>query len=185
MKPIVDVRHLAIRPEDMDGAPPTIVGTEKEGVVIVLKAASRSMIAASKRLPVGTVPEKLHVFVRDPIDRLRSVYQFFTDVQERQQLLKEHLPPRPQRQIELSSWEAFVDALLDGALNPHWEPVADILDKIGSQVLVHRFENLADEFPLGELEKRNVSKRKQLDTTYREDELRAYYARDFAMRGDG
>lgn len=151
----------------------------KEGVIVVLKAASRAMVQDYKRIRweiMGEpLPPKLHIFVRDPIQRLKSAYQFFNG-----------RPPvhAPHRNL---TWEEFVDAVLDGAENPHWRSAQETIDLLpGAQgrVTVHRFEDLATEFPLGPLVKKNESTPIDVDLTYREQELKDFYAADYALRGE-
>lgn len=151
------------------------------GVVILFKCASRSMVAtgSSCRVQRGVAskqPENMHVFVRDPIQRLQSAYRFF----------KARPPIEGRNQKGNLTYEEFVDHVLGGAENPHWRPVTETLSVFDrSDIVTHLFENLADEYPIGVLEKRNVSKPvvdQEIDLTYREAELKEFYAGDYKLR---
>jgi len=151
------------------------------GVVIIYKNASRSMVASGRvhRVRKGaknTLPKNMHVFVRDPIQRLKSAYRFF----------KAQPPVEGRIQTGAMTYEEFVDHVLGGAENPHWRPVTETLSVFDrSDVVVHLFENLADEYPIGVLEKRNVSKPvvdQEIDLTYREAELKEFYSGDYKLR---
>ena len=159
-----------------DGRRVIVATRDGIGVIVIFKAASRSMIAAkTKQLAVGRdeLPDELHVFVREPIERLRSAYQFFV-----------RRPPAGEPNDNMS-WEEFIDRVLDGAKNVHWRPVTEVLATVNrDDVIVHLFENLESEFPWGNLQRRNVAKVEyDVDMTYRADELRTMYAGDYALRG--
>ena len=179
MAEIIDVRHLARTPDE---APkPRVVDVGKnEGVLLVFKAASRSILAAGKIADPdkGSLPKKVHVFVRDPLERVISGYRFFS---------MRNLDPRgPFRDRELpkiESYEDYVDNILSGDRNVHWEPVADLIERFGKPVIIHRFEDMQAEFPNGiQLERRNESKPVHVNEGYRYDELREFYAADYALR---
>jgi len=152
------------------------------GVVIIFKAASRSMVATGEERNVfggraEDLPKNMHVFVREPLQRLKSAYNFF----------KAHPPIDGRTKRGPMSYEEFVDHVLDDdARNPHWRSVTETLSVFGrSDIVPHLFENLSDEYPIGALERRNVSKPiegKEVDTSYREDELKEFYAGDYKLR---
>lgn len=152
-----------------------------DGVVIILKGASRSMIDAASKIVVRKkddkrpLPNRMHVFVRDPIERLQSVYKFF----------RAHPPIEGREERGKMLYSDFIDAVLAGAKNAHWRPVTETLSHFAeSDVVVHLFENLAEEFPLGKLAKKNASKpvEQEIDLTYREAELKTFYAGDYQLR---
>lgn len=154
-------------------------GDKDVGVLLVFKAASRSMVNGREQhvLSGGNEsPRKLHVFVRDPIDRLASAYKFFRG-----------RPPIDYPEDGAISWERFVDLVLDeGKENPHWRSVTDTIALAGGgKIIPHMFERLSEEFPLGELERRNespVDLEQSIDRSYRSDELKAAYAGDYELR---
>jgi hypothetical protein len=160
------------------------------GVVIVLKSASRSMLSVHRKKIIhvdtmgGTssapLPAELHVFVRDPIERLRSAYQFFG---LRLAVIATVNPDDEPTRGEFT-WENFIDNVLAGSKNPHWRPVSETVGKLKkSGVIPHLFENVADEYPLGELPTKNASRPIEgLDLSYRSRDLRELYAGDYAMR---
>jgi hypothetical protein len=164
-----------------------VVMTDKqgeEGALLLLKAASRSLVADPKtrRRVVGEheIPKVVHVFVRDPMDRLKSAYQFFRKappIQKSARIRRKKI-----------TWEEFVDAVLDGVENPHWRPASYGVDKVeaeGSTVVPHLFENIGREYPFGELPYKNESREKvKVDLTYRLDEVKAFYADDYNLRRD-
>ena len=102
--------------------------------------------------------------VRDPIDRFESAYNFF------QHKLNGCFP----NDTRFKDMESFTDAVLSGLSDDHWRPQCDI---IGS---CDRYADL-ETLPLGE--KLNVSEHKE-KITYRLDELKVYYSRDFKVRGN-
>ena len=125
------------------------------------------------------LPPVIDVFVRDPIERLRSAFQFF----------RGHPPFRVRHQWKaksMASWENFVDAILEGVPNPHWRPVADTLDLFpeSANFNIVAFEEINEKWGLRKkLEKKNKSiKMDNIDLNYRRDELREFYARDYALR---
>ena len=160
-----------------------VVKDGDKGVVVVLKAASRSMINSGLRIvpakKTDELPSELHVFVRDPIDRLKSAFQFFKG---RPPIMGRHQWGAKQ----MSTWEGFVDGVLDGITNPHWRSVSDTMKLFppGTKFIVHAFENINDEWPLrGKLERRNQSKPIEgVDMSYRADELRRFYKDDYKLR---
>ena len=170
------------RPESARGPTALYVtahGNDSVGVFVVFKAASRSMVKgrAQHASRNGPTPEEMHVFVREPIERLESAYRFFGG-----------RPPIDYLEDGEISWERFIDLLLDeGKENPHWRSAADTLKLAGRShdTIVHLFEDVNKAFPLGKLDRRNESKRDGrfvTDPTYREAELREMYADDYALR---
>ncbi len=145
------------------------------GVVIILKCASRSMFAGEGfRSIVGRdkMPSELHVFVRDPIKRLVSAYQFF----------RRRPPVSGYPDLKQITWEQFIDAVLNNEKNPHWCPVSETLSYIEQDVIAHKFENLSSEYPLGSLGHKNPSNPVAVDEGYRANEILALYAGDVSLR---
>ena len=145
-------------------------------MLMLLKCASRSMIASrpkKHRKGDRKMPKEVHAFVRDPLERLRSVYQFFKKG-----------PPIIGETERTMPWEKFIDYVLAGKDNPHWRPASVMIERLGHpNVIVHRFEDLGTEYPLGDLPQRNKSKKMDdLDMNYRKDELLAFYADDIKLR---
>lgn len=139
------------------------------GVVIIFKNASRSMVTTGTVVSAHRVrlPKHLHVFVRDPIQRLKSAYQFF----------------HGRSRMKALTWEQFIDRVLAGDENVHWLPVTETLKRLNrDDVNVHLFENLATEYPLGKLEHRNQSEPVNVDTDYRASDIRRFYAGDYNLR---
>ena len=130
------------------------------------------------------------VFVRDPIERCISGYQFFQ--------------PFPIDPRSAPTWEAWVDRILDAPegrdyadqaksagrivaesrhlpVDPHWKPQAQLIDEAPVAVTeVWAFEQLATVIPgIKHFHKSTVQ---LVDRSYRSAELLAYYARDTALR---
>lgn len=157
------------------GGKTSIIEKDGVGVIILLKCASRSMLALRdvRRVVVGEdkLPDEIHAFVRDPIERLRSAYQFFRK-----------RPPVEYRGGALE-WEQFIDYVLDGRENVHWKPASMTIDEVPAEVTVHRFEDLAEKFPLGKLPRKNKSREVgSVDVAYRADEVKNMYAGDYRLR---
>lgn len=100
--------------------------------------------------------------IRDPIDRLESAWNFFKYGQNNHEYV------RPFETIE-----QFVDALLRGVKNPHWD------QQVSQLAVCNRFVRLED-FPLTVCEN---SCDHQDVIAHRVNELRMFYAGDFAARG--
>ena len=169
------VSGLNVRVTPLDGERiPIIVSDGKVGVLVVLKSASRSVLASAKlKLRAGEdmLPAEVHVFVRDPIERLRSAYQFFN-----------HRPPIEGSRATTFTWEEFIDNVLNGSKNIHWRPVSELVARAGIDPVLHLFENIGKEYPLGPLQHKNTSATIDVDMSYRKSELQSLYADDYAMR---
>jgi len=145
------------------------------GVLVSLKNASRSMVnypgIGGVKVPPGTPPANLMVFMRDPIERLHSAYQFF-----------EGRPPLGNGR-NLITWEEFIDEVLAGAKNQHWKPVSEGIAIVGKPVQVYKLSELNEKWPFDgpPMETRNKSKPIQVNLKYREDELKALYADDYTL----
>lgn len=101
--------------------------------------------------------------VRDPIDRLESCYNFFQH---------KHNGGFPLGKYD--GQESFIDAVLNGADNPHWLPQSSMLD------LCDRFVDM-ESYPIVN----HINKNKHLESiTYRLDDLKHFYKEDFKLRGN-
>ena len=100
--------------------------------------------------------------VRDPIDRFESAYNFFQHGQCGK------FPTGSYENIE-----AFTDAVLAGVYDEHWEPQSNLLKEC---------DNYADLETLPLQTKENAVNHIDL-VTYRLDELKAFYASDYKIRG--
>ena len=150
------------------------------GVVIIYKSASRSMVATGKTVRIEraepkTQPANMHVFVRDPVKRLKSAYRFFRAA-----------PPINDRAEKgPMTYEDFIDYVLAGTENMHWRPVTETLSVFGrSDIVPHLFENLAEEYPFPGLGHKNVSEPTvcEVNAHYREDEVKSFYSGDYQLR---
>ena len=153
-----------------------VIATGDVGVLVIRKNASSSMQSARERI-VDTyedLPPELHVFVREPIQRLYSAYRFFG----KQPVVFFREEARDY------TWEEFVDGILDkGYDDMHWRPVSKTIELLGRPVIPHLFEKVNEEYMLGDLP---IEKSSPLyydaDLSYREDDLREYYQGDYALR---
>jgi hypothetical protein len=109
-------------------------------------------------------------FIRHPIERLRSCYSFFVGLAESG---SPHHSMAP-----LESWQTFVDHILSGASNEHWDSQVALCGGVPNEWI--KFESIND-FATGihpaPLPRLNVSIRRQTDD-YREDELVSRYLID-------
>jgi len=147
------------------------------GVLLIPKCASQSMGTVKGILNAKTeedVPKVVHAFIRDPIDRLYSAFAFM-----------DAAPPGMYEYMNRrATWEEFVDTIIQsGLIDEHWEPQADVVARLGRPVILHLFENISTEFPFEGLEWTNKRTRHfEADLSYREDELKEYYAGDYQLR---
>ncbi|MEE4302441.1 MAG: hypothetical protein V2J24_23580 [Pseudomonadales bacterium] len=120
----------------------------------------------------------LTCFLRHPLARLTSAWRYF------------HPHARfgaDAAGLEIprgASYETFVDAVLRGVKDPHWDPQLPRLPRRPD--IVYRFENIQAHWPrfgLGDLPHLNASADPLVgqDPTYREQELREHYALDLAV----
>lgn len=108
-----------------------------------------------------------HVFIRDPIERLESAYQFF----------REHAPSfQP-------SWQEFIDAVIDGEPNGHWQSQHVFIEKL-RQPYYHKFEDIGQvwEDVTGKALPRYQSSQKVELPEYRYIDLKRHYRDDFNLR---
>lgn len=98
--------------------------------------------------------DELLILFRDPTDRLRSAYQFFT-----QRLHWEH------------TWEEFVDHILAGNRNNHWLPQSEPHENPTRYMEFTKFLDVQE----------NASEVIQVDTDYRKEEVREYYKEDWKI----
>lgn len=81
------------------------------------------------------------------------------------------------------TYENYVDHTFETD-NNHWIPQSELLTYNGCYVptKTYRFDDLADTWPFAsELKKLNVSKRFQVDETYRRGEIDAKYKQDHKL----
>lgn len=114
----------------------------------------------------------IHLFVRDPIDRLKSAWQFFADVDP---------------QAVQSSWERFVDAVLAGAENRHWysQTLTHTWRGVFLPTHLHPFEDINQIWPTlirRPIGQENMSIVRNVDRSYRRAELETFYADDMVLR---
>jgi len=163
------------RGRDLDAF--AVMSNGKIGVVVILKSASRSILGSEAILLTSDdkdkLPDELHVFVRDPIERLRSSYQFF----------KKQPPIVGRTSRDDLTWKEFVDYVLSGVDNPHWRPASKTVGNTGKAAIPHLFENINEEYPLGKLDVKNVSVPIEgIDLAYRIEELKLMYSDDYKLR---
>ena len=134
-------------------APNQLVGT-------TLKVGHNSLAKMAKREGWKTKDrddEELLMLVRDPMDRLRSAYQFFTQRLQCEQ-----------------TWEEFVDNILAGNRNNHWIP----------QTVHHENPTRYMEFDKFLDVQENASKEVDVPWEYRYEELLEYYEDDWKLWTD-
>tara|TARA_R110000823_G_scaffold265406_1_gene385357 strand:- start:178 stop:651 length:474 start_codon:yes stop_codon:yes gene_type:complete len=101
--------------------------------------------------------------VRDPIDRFESCYNFF------QYGNQGNFPERKYKSIN-----EFTDAVLSGVEDDHWKPQSKLLLKC---------DRYADLETLNITRHQNAVDHKET-IDYRLEELKAFYAGDYKLRGD-
>lgn len=142
------------------------------GILLIPKCASSSLkkmrMGAAKSLKRDPVPDRMICFVREPIERLKSAYQFFS--QSRSNKFR-------------ATWHQFIDAVLAGNPNIHWKPQTRFIERFDNPQ-VYPFEKVSEVWRMlvgSELAHANPSAYKALDD-YRLNELRKHYAEDYQWR---
>lgn len=132
-------------------------------VLPILKCASTSLVKNTRSRPIDPQDGAV-VFIRDPIDRLVSYYN--------------HQRCFRGGQV-FDTWGRLVNFLLWGPADEHWQPQSEqIADGFEKRMVA--FEQIGSIFPW--LPRLNPNERVPIDTTYRLNELRAFYADDFKLR---
>lgn len=142
------------------------------GVLTIPKCASSSMKkmtkGAAKSLKRDTIPKRMIVFVRDPIERLESAYRFFS---------------KSRSNKFNATWFELVDAVLNGHPNIHWMPQTRYIENFPG-IEAYPFECLATVWRAlfgTELTWANPSDPMDL-AGYRIDELKEHYREDYQWR---
>lgn len=146
------------------------------GIAIIRKAASVSM-ENTKGEPGAPKKPKIPVvaFIRDPIERLQSGWQFFTNGDK-----------------DYSKWnwargrtyEDHVDLVLGGLKDEHWDSQAEILAGI-DDLTCYKFEDLEtkwEELGFPSLPHYNISNQNIEHLNYRDVELKEFYKEDIEWR---
>ena len=151
-----------------------ITTTEKVGYTSIAKAVKRSPRIPEAEIP--SHPARVRLYLRHPIERLRSAWSFFTD---------SNYFPDPDgdptgARMPAMPFERFIDQVLDeGYSNVHWAPQ---LAQHKHYDEIYRFENIDDTWPHGhayrELGHWNKSKTPKPAITYRHLDLVDYYLED-------
>lgn len=115
-------------------------------------------------------------FIRHPLGRLESCYSMLCDIAESGM---QHGSGAP-----VESWESFVDHVLGGARDEHWDPQTEHCGDVPTEW--HRFEDIgsvhSQVWP-GPFPHLNRSERRAC-RPYRNAELRELYAADLARWSD-
>jgi hypothetical protein len=161
-------------------------------VLAIPRCGSESIASGTHLTPrdVALNYPRVVAFVRTPLARCQSGYQFF------------HKYPNDSRYAP--TWEAWIDRILDQPkgsdynnqtrlggrvvgeptflpVDPHWLPQATIIDEALVQPTeIWQFEQLPTLIP--GINHFHQSRPLVVDTTYRITELRTYYAADTALR---
>ena len=146
------------------------------GVVLIPKCASRSMEVALRPDAVSArVPRRIG-FIREPLDWLRSFYDFSAVVNRKSF----------NRIARTTTYQDMVDAILENEKNLHWE-----LQSSYDVTEWHLFEDLASVWPtlypnhpltLDQWVGRSRSPAPGRQAGYRRNELLAFFAADVAIR---
>jgi hypothetical protein len=140
---------------------PMYLVTGRLTVATCYKVARTSLLSTSDSFlcPREEIPTKdIIAVVREPFERLQSTYQFM-----RQQDL-------------VASYEAFVDMVLDGYFITEPQTNVHTHDRKYIPTILVPFENINKAFP--DLPRLNSSRKELVDATYRQEEVRHYYADD-------
>jgi len=119
------------------------------------------------------------VWLREPLDRLVSNYSFFKTINE-----MDCHRGRPNLQ-DTDSWESFIDFVLDGNENIHWNPQVEQLTLDGNYLgtVTHKFEDITKlwgTYYRGRIPHMNGCVHEPT-TTYRLAEIEDKYKEDFDL----
>lgn len=125
------------------------------------------------------VGRRVITFFRHPISRLVSAYRYFNYTEGWQQ----DMPLYDRRFNRKASYEEFVDSVLSGDRNRHWDSQSSQLMYLGGFVPteVYRFEDINEIWPkvIGiPLDRINSSKYVEVNEDYRRSELDNFYTED-------
>lgn len=149
-----------------------VCATPDLAIVTIRKVACTSIQTVFKnRLPKPD-GRALIAFIRDPIERFMSGYNFFHNTRRWQYF------PGPE------NYEQHVDNVLAGQRNKHWDPQVEILEDL--VVTPYRLEDIGqvwNMYGFPELPHKNRAPGDNIrDPDYRAEELREFYAKDIDLR---
>lgn len=121
--------------------------------------------------------ERRIVWLRNPFDRLLSNYSMFKVLNERDQYQGRPCP------AETETWESFIDFVLDGNDNTHWDSQIEQLsfDGVYLGTETYRFEDIHNhwsKYYRGKVPHINGYTHEQIDKTYRIADVNSKYFRD-------
>ena len=151
--------------------------TAKVGTQSCLEAANTSWTCTNKE-SLG-FHERI-MFVRDPIKRLISCFSFFAN------LKKEGVHVRNFNWACVDSWEVFVDYVLAGNINEHWQPQAEqeLFNNEPTATHYLKFDDVNEWFPIifnTPFPNINASPSVSVNQEYRRSEVDSYYQADHAL----
>lgn len=111
-------------------------------------------------------------FIRHPIARLHSCYRFIKSP------IKPDTPKKD-RFTDYPCYESFVDSVLDGETNRHWDQqIPMVTNPVFLPTEVHRFEDIHRYINIPWL---NRSESTEINEGYRLPEIEELYAEDFRL----
>lgn len=134
------------------------------------KVANEAVLSATKRV----------VWIRHPVDRLISAYSFFKT------LIISNRYKGKFGEKEIATWTSFVDYILSGHNDVHWDSQVEQLSLDGVYLGTHtyKFCNIMDTWKLhfdGRLPHLNGYKHVDVDITYRFAEILKHFSKDFHL----
>ncbi len=120
------------------------------------------------------------MFVREPMERLKSCYQFFVGLRDAGTTYSGFSFDI------LDTWQTFIDYILLGNVDEHWQTQSEQATSDGELTPTEylKFDDLGSWFPVFfniRLPHINSSEPLVVDDTYRSDELGIYYADDYDL----
>ena len=136
---------------------------------------------ATPEVQVHAVKGEVVWFIRHPIKRLQSCYNYFENTVGWPTRWVEH--PKDAEIKSPITYEQYVDLVLEGARNRHWDAQVPQVSYAGHflPTQIYRFEDIQSLWPDligGELPHNNPSNKTPLNEAYRYDELAALYSED-------
>lgn len=144
-----------------------VAGLPKCGVTSI----RRALLHNAPEVPEPEVlasREPLHLFLRDPVDRLISAWSHLRN--------EDQCPPAL---ADRPDYETFVDRVLAGAEDAHWRPQMEALVREPDRI--YPFERISEHFPAvtgRAIEHHNASHPPRVNDLYRLDELWQLYHAD-------
>ena len=149
----------------------SLINTSRANVAVlqITKCGSQTLVFAEYTNSESPEGMEKFAFIRDPIDRLVSFYSF----QRQFDYFPSNMPER-------LTWAEFIDWVLEGDdLDEHIHPMSKFITENPVDRIYHLSQMTA---VLGlQCERQHVTEKISVDTSYRIDELKVKYEKDYQL----